>query len=205
MGKKGLRVILLALTSFFLLAVVISMASGAEASNEPEYIGSEPPFIGPWYIEETTIVKDGELNLSMDVYVTKGVEMLISNVTFNIVRDHPHQYTFTVMAGATFIGSACELNMDIFRAEAQASLNFEAGTIVKTTGRFYGACNNFFAEDTTFRNIAPGVDTDEPGEDAVFIADGRVNSEFLRITIKNKGSNAGPTSPGKDGKSGGRA
>ena len=205
MGKKGLKVILLALISLFLLAVVISMASGAEASNEPEFIGSEPPFIGPWYIEETTIVKDGELNLSMDVYVTKGVEMLISNVTFNVVRDYPHQYTFTVMAGATFIGSACELNMDIFKAESQASLNFEAGTIVKTTGRFIGACNNFFAEDTTFINRAPAVDEDQRGEDAVFIADGRVNSEFLRITIKNKGSNAGLTTPGFDGKSGGRA
>ncbi|MCJ2541165.1 MAG: hypothetical protein LN414_07850, partial [Candidatus Thermoplasmatota archaeon] len=205
MGKKGLRVILLALTSFFLLAVVISMASGAEDSNEPEFIGSEPPFIGPWYVSENTIIKDGVLNISMDVYVTKGVEMLISNVTLNVVRDYPHQYTFTVMAGATFIGSACELNMDIFKAESQASLNFEAGTIVKTTGRFYGACNNFFAEDTTFRNIAPAVDRDEPGEDAVFIADGRVNSEFLRITIRNKASNAGTTSPGQDGKSGGRA
>jgi hypothetical protein len=207
MGKKGLRVILLALVCFLLLAVIVSLATGAEASNEPEITGSQPPFLGPWNIDETTSIRDGELNLSMDVYVTRGVELLISNVTLNIVRDPGmfHQYTFNVMAGATVVVSGSMLNLDVFMAESQASLNFEANTLVKTTGKFYGSCNSFFAEDTTFQNKAPPVDIDEPGMDAVFIADGQVNSEFLRVKIFNLGSIAGQTSPGVDGKSGGRA
>ncbi|NIP35478.1 MAG: hypothetical protein GWN18_11015, partial [Thermoplasmata archaeon] len=184
---------------------MFSLAGGAEASGEPDISGSEPPFIGPWYIEESTLIQDGELNLSMDVYVTRGVELLINNVTFNVVRDHPHQYTFKVMAGATCIVTDSLMNLDIFSAESQASLNFEAGSTIRTTGRFYGSCNSFFAEDTTFRNIAPGVDTDERGIDAIFIADGKVNSEFIRVTIENVGSDAGLTSPGVDGMSGGRA
>jgi hypothetical protein len=205
MGKKGLRVILLALTSLLLLALVIAMASGAEASDEPIITGSEPPFIGPWSIDRDTAIEDGELNLSMDIYVNRGVELLITNVTLNIMRDFPHQYQFTVMSGATCIVSDSVMNLDTFSAESQASINFEAGTLVKTTGRFYGTCNNFFAEDTEFQNTGRDGNPDEPGEDAIFIADGKVNSEFIRVSILNIAGNAGLTSPGVDGRTGGRA
>jgi len=207
MGKKGLRVILLALAGFLLMAVIISLASGAEAATEPDITGSQPPFLGPWYIDQATVIENGELNLSKDVYITKGVELLISNVTLNIIRDpgQYQQYTFTVMAGSTCLVTDSTLNLDIFLAENQASLNFESGSVVKTTGKFFGSCHSFFAEDTTFQNIAPPADTDERGHDAVFYADGKVNSEFIRVTIHNEGSKAGETSPGVDGKSGGRA
>jgi len=204
MGKKGLRVLLLALASVLLLALVLAMATGAGA-EDAEIIGSQPPFVGPWYIDEATTIQNGELNLSKDIYVTRGVELLISNVTLKVQKDPFVKRTFSVMAGATCLVSASTLDLDRFSAESQASLNFEAGSVVRTTGMFNGACNSFFAEDTTFANRAPGGAPNKPGKDAYFIADGKVNSEFDRVTIINEGGNAGQTDPGLDGQSGGKA
>ena len=202
MGKKGLQVILLALACLLLLVVVTSMAMGAEAAA-PEITGSQPPFLGPWYIDEDTVMEGGELNLSMDVHVMRGVRLLMVNTTFTVLRDFPHQWEFYAEDGSTLFVINSSLNLDTFSGESQASLNFEGGSSVRTTGRFYGSCNSFFAEDTTFTNIAPNGDIDQAGEDAIFIADGKVNSEFINVHIKNHAGNAGDTSPGLDGAIGG--
>jgi len=204
MGKKGLHVILLALACLLLLVVVTSMAMGAEADT-PEITGSQPPFLGPWYIDEDTVMEGGELNLSMNVHVMRGVRLLMVNTTFTILHDYPHEREFTTEDGSTLFVINSTLNLDSFSGEAQASLNFEGGSQIRTTGRFYGSCNSFFAEDTTFTNLAPNGGPDEPGEDAIFIADGKVNSEFIRVTIKNQAGKAGGTSPGLAGAKGGMA
>ncbi len=204
MGKKGLQVILLALACLLLLVVVTSMAMGAEAAA-PEITGSQPPFLGPWYIDEDTVMEGGELNLSMNVHVMRGIRLLMVNTTFTVVHDFPHQWGFYAEDGSTLFVINSSLNLDTFSGESQASLNFEGGSSVRTTGRFYGSCNSFFAEDTTFINLAPNGGPDEAGEDAIFIADGKVNSEFIRVNIKNQAGKAGDTSPGLDGAKGGMA
>ena len=204
MGKKGLHVILLALACLLLLVVVTSMAMGAEAAA-PEITGSEPPFLGPWYIDEDTVMEGGQLNLSMNVHVMRGVRLLMVNTTLTILHEFPHQWGFFTEDGSTLFVINSTLNLDTFSSESQASLNFERGSSVRTTGRFYGSCNSFFAEDTTFTNIAPKGGPDQAGEDAIFIADGKVNSEFIRVSIKNHAGNAGDTSPGADGATGGLA
>ncbi len=202
MGKKGLQVILLALACLLLLVVVTSMAMGAEAAA-PEITGSQPPFLGPWYIDEDTVMEGGELNLSMNVHVMRGIRLLMVNTTFTVVRDFPHQWGFYAKDGSTLFVINSTLNLDTFSGESQASLNFEGGSSVRTTGRFYGSCNSFFAEDTTFTNTAPNGGPNQAGEDAIFIADGKVNSEFINVIIKNIAGNAGDTSPSFDGAIGG--
>ncbi len=205
MGNKGLSGILLVLACLLALVVVTSISAGAEAANDPVITGSQPPYLGPWYIDVDTVVTGGEMNLSMDVEVLRGVRLLMVNTTLNIQSDHPHEYTFKVDDGATLFVINSSLNLNTFAGENQASLNFESGSSIRTTGRFLGSCNSFFAEDTIFTNVAPNGGPGMSGEDAVFIADGRVNSEFINVDIINHAGKAGDTDPGEDGANGGMA
>ena len=113
MSKKGLHVILLALACLLLLVVVTSMAMGAEAAA-PEITGSQPPFLGPWYIDEDTVMEGGELNLSMNVHVMRGVRLLMVNTTFTILHDYPHQWGFFTEDGSTLFVINSSLYLDTF-------------------------------------------------------------------------------------------
>jgi hypothetical protein len=202
-GFKGVYCLVAILYPLALL-IAMTVFSGGSAIAE-DGGGPTPPPTGDWNVTVDTVLEGGEHNITGNINVHRGVSLTITNTIVNIRYPQPHYYTTHIYAGATLTVVNSTLNLDIFIAESQASISFEDGSLVKTTGRFYGSCNSFYAEDTVFRNTGRDGDHDEPGEEAVFIADGRVNSEFIRVSIINSAGNAGPTSPGADGKPGGRA
>jgi hypothetical protein len=189
---------------FFPMTLFIAMAiySGGSAIAENGG-GPAPPLLGDWNVTSDTILEGGHFNVTGDIRVEPDAHLWILNSTIRVVKSHSDEYTMWVMAGASLDASNSTLVLDKFQAEFGSSLSFHKGTIVMTTGRFIGSSNSFFAEDTTFNNVASSGGPGQAGEDAIFIADGKVNSEFINVHIKNHAGNAGDTIPGADGAIGG--
>jgi hypothetical protein len=201
MGEKGLLHVVLAFACLLAVAALLASAGVAEAEDRSGIDGIEPPFAGDWHITADTTVTGETLNLSKNVYVKSNVNLVIENSTINIISepDNPFQYIFRVETAAVLTVINSTLNLNSFVALGQAALTFQDGVVVRTNGRFVGACLAIFAYDTLFENRAPTVT--EPGQkgyNAVFILDGRVNSECMNVVIRNNASGAGQTEPGAD-------
>ena len=209
MGEKGLLKGMLALACLLVLVSIAALAQGAAGDDGPGIVGDQPPFYGDWFITIDTNVTGMNLSFDKSIYVASRVNLIIRDSRINIEYDaqHPHQYVFRVDTAAVVTVINSTLVLDTFTAYGQAALTFQNGSRVTTTGRFLAQNSAIFAYDTQFSNVCPqaAVADDQRGEDAVFVLDGRVNSELINVTVINRASNAGKATPGSDGAAGGVA
>lgn len=203
-GRSGVHFLV---AVFFPVAMIIAaaalMGGGVAAEDDG---GPTPPAEGDWNVTDDTTVDGMHLNVSGNITVFRGVSLCIVNSTVNVRTFIPHKYELRVEAGASLHVNNSTLDLDTFASDTQSSLVFEGDSLVKTRGRFLARSNSFFATDTTFLNTAhQPTERNRSGEDAIFIANGVVNSECLRVTIINAASDATPPAPGCDGLPGGDA
>ncbi len=207
MGEKGLLRIMLALACLLVLVSIVAYADSVAGEDRSGIQGVQPPFYGDWFITSDTNVTGENLSFAKNIYVASRINLVIRDSTIGIQYDpeNPHQFVFRIDTAAVVTVINSTLHLDTFAAYGQAALTFQNGSHVTTTGRFLAQCSAIFAYDTTFSNVCPqgAIAPDQRGEDAIFILDGRVNSELINVTVLNKASNAGTTSPAMDGASGG--
>ena len=207
MGEKGLLKVMLALACLLVLVSIVAYSDSAAGEDRSGIQGVQPPFYGDWFITSDTNVTGENLSFAKNIYVARLVNLIIRDSTINIEYDpfNPHQYVFNIETAAVLTVINSTLVLDTFVAHGQAALTFQGGSHVSTTGRFLAECSAIFVYDTTFSNICPkdAIEENERGEDAVFVLDGRVNSELINVTVHNQASAAGNPKPSFDGASGG--
>lgn len=206
MSEKGRNRVWSLVAIFFPLTLLVAVAvfSGGDAIAEDRGDPTPPP-TGDWYVNATTRIEGGYVNVTGNIFVGRGATLTLKDTLLTVNSSPVAQFTFLVKAGATLVVNGSTLHLDIFESEPQAALVFTGGSMVTTRGQFLSRSQSTFLTDTEIRNQAPGGAPDMPGGDALLILDGKVNSEAANVIILNKGGDAGLAGPGLEGRSGGRA
>ncbi|NOQ54929.1 MAG: hypothetical protein GQ558_10045, partial [Thermoplasmata archaeon] len=201
MTEKGRRRGVLLFLVIFPTCVLLAMTvwDGGSASAE----GLDPPETGDWVIRGNTVIHSAYITAPGNIIIERGATVHIINTTLRVNRTEAGQHTLMVENGALLhVYGGSDLDLDRFVARPESIVNLLDCTI-RTTGEMLIHSHDLVAENVTIRNIAPGGGHDEPGRPAILVLNGSAESEFTRVTIHNRGGNAGSTSPGVNGSRGG--
>jgi len=164
-----------------------------------------PPPEGDWNITGETVIDGIVLYVTGNINVGRDATLIITDSTIQVNSSRPDQFTMSVAKGASLIITGSTLRLDAFMSEPGSTLEMSGETVITTKGRLLARSSTILFDGVTINNIAPNVDSDEDGLDAICILDGNEASTCRNVTIRNTASSAGPTSPGMDGSRGGRS